>query len=116
MGKSYIVQESMYVSKSESEYGSGISHHTEFIYDDQVAAVLADDEIMLQIKPGEHGSTYGGNPLGCKVAIEALKVILPIIPDCKILLFYLSTDDTLLTPITILENRTITSGNYINYI
>ena len=53
-----------------------IFSHTEFIYDDQVAAVLADDEIMLQIKPGEHGSTYGGNPLGCKVAIEALKVIL----------------------------------------
>ena len=40
----------------------------------QVAAVLADDEVMLQIKPGEHGSTYGGNPLGTKVAIEALKV------------------------------------------
>lgn len=31
---------------------------------------------MLCIKPGEHGSTYGGNPLGCKVAIEALKVII----------------------------------------
>jgi len=40
-----------------------------------VAAVMADDEIMLQIKPGEHGSTYGGNPLGAKVAIEALKVL-----------------------------------------
>jgi len=40
-----------------------------------VAAVLADDDIMLQIKPGEHGSTYGGNPLGTKVAIEALKVL-----------------------------------------
>jgi ornithine--oxo-acid transaminase len=40
-----------------------------------VSAVLADDEVMLQIKPGEHGSTYGGNPLGCKVAIEALKVL-----------------------------------------
>lgn len=39
-----------------------------------VSAVLADDPIMLQIKPGEHGSTYGGNPLGTKVAIEALKV------------------------------------------
>ena len=36
--------------------------------------MLADDEIMLQIKPGEHGSTYGGNPLGSVVAIEALKV------------------------------------------
>jgi ornithine--oxo-acid transaminase len=40
-----------------------------------VSAVLADDEIMLLIKPGEHGSTYGGNPLACKVAIEALKVL-----------------------------------------
>lgn len=40
-----------------------------------VSAVLADDEIMLCIKPGEHGSTYGGNPLGCKVAIAALQVI-----------------------------------------
>ena len=40
----------------------------------QVSAVLADDEVMLQIKPGEHGSTFGGNPLGCRVAMEALKV------------------------------------------
>lgn len=40
-----------------------------------VSAVLADDEIMLTIKPGEHGSTYGGNPLGCAVAIEALRVL-----------------------------------------
>ena len=40
-----------------------------------VSAVLADDEIMLCIKPGEHGSTYGGNPVACKVAIEALKVL-----------------------------------------
>lgn len=40
-----------------------------------VSAVLADDEIMLTIKPGEHGSTYGGNPLACKVAISALQVI-----------------------------------------
>ena len=40
-----------------------------------VSAVLADDEIMLTIKPGEHGSTYGGNPLSCKVAITALKVL-----------------------------------------
>ena len=40
-----------------------------------VSAVLADDEIMLTIKPGEHGSTFGGNPLACKVAIEALQVI-----------------------------------------
>lgn len=40
-----------------------------------VSAVLADDEIMLTIKPGEHGSTYGGNPLACKVAIAALEVL-----------------------------------------
>jgi ornithine--oxo-acid transaminase len=40
-----------------------------------VSAVLADDEIMLTIKPGEHGSTYGGNPLACAVAITALTVL-----------------------------------------
>ncbi len=40
-----------------------------------VSAVLANDEIMLTIKPGEHGSTYGGNPLACKVAIAALEVL-----------------------------------------
>ncbi len=40
-----------------------------------VSAVLADDEIMLTIKPGEHGSTYGGNPLSCAVAITALTVL-----------------------------------------
>jgi ornithine--oxo-acid transaminase len=40
-----------------------------------VSAVLADDPIMLTIKPGEHGSTYGGNPLACAVAIEALQVL-----------------------------------------
>ena len=40
-----------------------------------VAAILADDSIMLQIKPGEHGSTYGGNPLACAVAMKALEVI-----------------------------------------
>ena len=40
-----------------------------------VSAVLADDEIMLTIKPGEHGSTFGGFPLACKVAVAALKVI-----------------------------------------
>jgi ornithine--oxo-acid transaminase len=41
-----------------------------------VSAVLADDEIMLTIKPGEHGSTYGGNPLACKVAMVALQVLI----------------------------------------
>ncbi|MCF8276850.1 MAG: ornithine--oxo-acid transaminase [Flavobacteriales bacterium] len=40
-----------------------------------VSAVLADDEIMLCIKPGEHGSTFGGNPLACKVAMAALEVV-----------------------------------------
>ncbi len=40
-----------------------------------VSAVLADDEIMLTIKAGEHGSTYGGNPLACRVAMSALAVL-----------------------------------------
>lgn len=40
-----------------------------------VSAVLADRDIMLVIKPGEHGSTYGGNPLGCAASIAALQVI-----------------------------------------
>ena len=40
-----------------------------------VSAVLADDEIMLTIKPGEHGSTFGGNPLAARVAVAALKVV-----------------------------------------
>jgi ornithine--oxo-acid transaminase len=40
-----------------------------------VSAVLADNELMLTIRPGEHGSTYGGNPLACKVAMEALAVL-----------------------------------------
>ncbi len=41
-----------------------------------VSAVLADNKIMLTIKPGQHGSTYGGNPLACAVAIESLKVLI----------------------------------------
>lgn len=40
-----------------------------------VSAVLADDEVMLTIKPGQHGSTYGGNPLACRVALAALEVM-----------------------------------------
>ncbi|XP_042230417.1 ornithine aminotransferase, mitochondrial-like isoform X2 [Homarus americanus] len=40
-----------------------------------VSAVLADNEVMMCIKPGEHGSTYGGNPLGCKVGLAALQVM-----------------------------------------
>jgi len=39
-----------------------------------VSAVLSSDEVMLTIKPGQHGSTYGGNPLGCAIAVEALQV------------------------------------------
>lgn len=39
-----------------------------------VSAVLANNEVMLTIKPGEHGSTYGGNPLAARVAVESLKV------------------------------------------
>ena len=70
----------------KQNYGGHVTSHVlckcfQFFYQfqncnfsQQVAAVLADDEVMLQIKPGEHGSTYGGNPLGTKVAIEALKV------------------------------------------
>jgi ornithine--oxo-acid transaminase len=41
-----------------------------------VSAVMASNEIMLTIKPGQHGSTYGGNPLGSALAIEAVKIIL----------------------------------------
>uniref|UniRef100_A0A4W3HGH6 Ornithine aminotransferase n=2 Tax=Callorhinchus milii TaxID=7868 RepID=A0A4W3HGH6_CALMI len=40
-----------------------------------VSAVLCDDEIMLTIKPGQHGSTYGGNPVACRVAVAALEVL-----------------------------------------
>lgn len=40
-----------------------------------VSAVLADDHIMNVIKPGQHGSTYGGNPMACVVAMEALKIV-----------------------------------------
>ena len=40
-----------------------------------ISAVLCDNEIMMTIKPGEHGSTYGGNPLACCVAIAALQVL-----------------------------------------
>lgn len=40
-----------------------------------VSAVLADDAIMLTIGPGEHGSTFGGNPLACRVALSSLKVL-----------------------------------------
>lgn len=41
-----------------------------------VSAVLADDEIMLTIKPGQHGSTFGGNPLACAVAMASMQVLL----------------------------------------
>ena len=41
-----------------------------------ISAVLADDAIMLGIEPGEHGSTFGGNPLAAKVAVESIKIIL----------------------------------------
>jgi ornithine--oxo-acid transaminase len=39
-----------------------------------VSAVLTNDEVMLTIKPGQHGSTYGGNPIAAKVAMAALQV------------------------------------------
>jgi ornithine--oxo-acid transaminase len=41
-----------------------------------ISAVLADDEVMLTIKPGQHGSTFGGNPLACAVATEALQILI----------------------------------------
>lgn len=41
-----------------------------------ISAVLCNDEIMLQIKPGQHGSTFGGNPLACEVAIASLQVLI----------------------------------------
>jgi ornithine--oxo-acid transaminase len=41
-----------------------------------ISAVLANDEVMLSIKPGEHGSTFGGNPLACRTAMTALQVLL----------------------------------------
>ena len=41
-----------------------------------VSAILADNDIMLTIKPGEHGSTYGGNPLACRVAMAAISVLI----------------------------------------
>ena len=41
-----------------------------------VSCVLADDEIMLTIKPGEHGSTYGGNPIAARVSIAAMEVLI----------------------------------------
>jgi ornithine--oxo-acid transaminase len=41
-----------------------------------VSCILANDEVMLCIKPGEHGSTYGGNPLACAVATEAMQIVL----------------------------------------
>ena len=40
-----------------------------------ISAVLADDEIMLTIKPGEHGSTFGGNPVACRASMAALEVV-----------------------------------------
>ena len=40
-----------------------------------ISAVLADNEIMMTLHPGEHGSTYGGNPLACKTAMVALQVL-----------------------------------------
>jgi ornithine--oxo-acid transaminase len=41
-----------------------------------VSAVLADDEIMLTIQPGQHGSTFGGNPLACRIAMEAMDILI----------------------------------------
>jgi len=48
-----------------------IIYHSGGMY--PISAVLADDHIMLNIKPGQHGSTFGGNPLACRIAIESLQ-------------------------------------------
>ena len=63
-----------------------------------VSAVLCDDAVMMNIKPGEHGSTYGGNPLVAKVAIAALEVkesrksdgFLPFFHNFQHLLFFIT--------------------------
>lgn len=54
-----------------------------------VSAVLADDEVMMTIKPGQHGSTYGGNPLACAVAIASLKVMVGLLLCMYVCLFVL---------------------------
>ncbi|KAE9550442.1 hypothetical protein FO519_006357 [Halicephalobus sp. NKZ332] len=41
-----------------------------------ISATLCDDEVMLCVKPGQHGSTYGGNPMACKIAMEALQILI----------------------------------------
>ncbi len=60
----FILQSNHYVLTSQALSGGLIP----------VSAILADDEVMLTIQPGEHGSTYGGNPLACAVAKAALEV------------------------------------------
>jgi len=40
-----------------------------------ISCVLANNEVMLNIKPGDHGSTFGGNPLACAIGIEAMNVV-----------------------------------------
>lgn len=56
----------------------------------QVSAVLCDDEIMLTIKPGEHGSTFGGNPIACQVAMAALEVSIEVLAFSHVCLIFLS--------------------------
>ena len=64
----------------------------------QVSAVLADDDVMLTILPGEHGSTFGGNPLACRVAIAALDVSLTVVCGltCTSTCVYIHVDITYL--------------------
>jgi hypothetical protein len=62
------------VEVSESKRDS-IEVLTQIIAVYPVSAVLADRDVMMCIRPGEHGSTYGGNPLGCAVGIAALDVL-----------------------------------------
>lgn len=72
---------------------------TDFHLWSQVSAVLCDDSIMLTIKPGEHGSTYGGNPIACEVAIAALEVsvetaLCPSLPSVHPPFTYSNDDNT----------------------
>ena len=51
-------------------------NNSTFLFCFRPSGVFANDDEMVCIKPGQHGSTYGGNPLGCKIAISAMEVVL----------------------------------------
>jgi len=74
-----------------------------------VSAVLASDEVMLTLKPGQHGSTFGGNPLACKVAMTALDgnplfFTLRVFSSCLIFLRFFSFSTTVLVEEKLSEN------------